>query len=290
MTSPVKIILAAAALTLTLWQPPAFGSPGRQCPPGNPNCIPKRRREPKPPTVRKQKQTPKTHSPVRSVHVTPTPPAEPPLSLRWRLLTPRPPRQKVFTLEDVLRWEGDSNLSRGQRPAVSLDEARTPHAQEVSATSTFSAGQRLQLGVTVSQRGYLYAFSQKQGQSGTLIHAGLLTDRLLDPKTEYLLPSDCGPATPAQDCWYTMPAEKSNVFFTVIFSRKKLGNLSERIRQASRFTFDLSRGGDLAAQINSARGLQVSHRRSDKSVSVMSAHQRADELVVTVLLTPRPAP
>jgi hypothetical protein len=181
-------------------------------------------------------------------------------------------------------------LSRGQRPAVSPDEARTPPAQEVSATSTFSAGQRLQLGVTVNQRGYLYAFSQKQGQSGTLIHAGLLTDRLLDPKTEYLLPSDCGPATRAQDCWYTMPTEKSNVFFTVIFSRKKLGNLSERIRQASRFTFDLSRGGDLAAQINSARGLQVRYSRSDMSVSVVSAHARADELVVTVLLAPRPAP
>lgn len=276
MNSPVKTIIAAA-LTLSLSPPPAFArGGGGQCPQNNPNCIPKSQSKPKP--VKKA-------TPAKPPRPAPTPqpkiPESASLLLRWRILVPR--KRQISLLQ-----ENDGALLRSQRPLVSPDEAVTPHAMAVDPNSTFSAGQRLQLGVITNQRGYLYAFSQRQGQSATLIHAGLLADRLLKLETEYYLPSDCG-KTPPEECWYTVPAENGTVFFTVIFSRKKINNLSEKIRQSSHFAFDLSGSGDIASQLNAARGLKV-RRDRNKFVSVWAKNPLADELVVTVLFTKKPTP
>jgi hypothetical protein len=157
----------------------------------------------------------------------------------------------------------------------------TPARVEADPSTSFSAGDRLQLEVIGNQDGYLYAFSQTMGRNALDIYTDVRTDKRLLKEEVYSLPSDCTDQT--TQCWFEMPARGGNVFFTIIFSRKKIDNLVKKINQVTNFDFDIQTASDIVKQMNNSRNLRVTQVEGRNAFNVSSTNAGADELVVTVL-------
>ena len=196
----VGALLMACALTLGLSQ----GADGRtepQCPPGNPNCIPKRQPTPKP---------------------TPKPPRPP------RPRPPRPPRPRPTPTpaQDAPAIELRYLLHRLTRRSAPQQE------EEILPTYQFRPTDRFRFAVNVNQDGYLYLIRQSgQNSNGYLIYPSGTNMRGRLRPGEWLRIPNCGRRT--HDCQYVLTADARSEIFTLIFSRRAIPELESRLPVAA---------------------------------------------------------
>ncbi|MBA2645472.1 MAG: DUF4384 domain-containing protein [Pyrinomonadaceae bacterium] len=103
---------------------------------------------------------------------------------------------------------------------------------ETNPTSQFYAGDRLRLGVTANQDGYLTIIHQRGAdQDGQILFpTSLIEEGRNDvPKNkEYIVPSNCPPGIKPADCAYVMPEAGGQELFTIVFSRDLIADLPEK--------------------------------------------------------------
>lgn len=192
-------LLFVCALALCVTHGVGAARPGAQCPPDNPNCVP---RTPAP-----------TPRPTRTPRPTPRPTPHP---------TPRPtPRPTPFTPAPdapaiVFRYE----LYRLARSGARQQE------EAVLTSYKFHPAEHFRFAVQVNQGGYLYVIRQpEQNSNGHLVYPSRTNERgLLRPQTWQRMP-DCGRRRP--DCQYVVSAS-ANETFTIVFSRRAMPELASR--------------------------------------------------------------
>ncbi len=102
---------------------------------------------------------------------------------------------------------------------------------ESSVASVFHAGDRLRLGVTANQDGFLYVIYQKEGQDGLImfpdsrINSG---ENVVTRNREFILPPSVCPAPDPNECWYKVTAEPTKEFFIIVFSRDQIIDLPNK--------------------------------------------------------------
>ncbi|HVF87621.1 MAG TPA: DUF4384 domain-containing protein [Pyrinomonadaceae bacterium] len=103
---------------------------------------------------------------------------------------------------------------------------------ETNPTSQFYAGDRLRLGITANQDGYLTIIHQRGAdQDGQILFpTSLIEEGRNDvPKNkEYIVPSNCPSGIKPSDCAYVMPEAGGQELFTVVFSRDLIVDLGEK--------------------------------------------------------------
>lgn len=103
--------------------------------------------------------------------------------------------------------------------------------EETSPGAQFFSGDRLRLGVTANQAGYLTIIRQPgRGQDGDVLFPTSLIENGINDvpaNKEYIVPSNCPKEIKPRDCAYVMPESAGAELFTVIFSRDLILDLPE---------------------------------------------------------------
>jgi len=100
---------------------------------------------------------------------------------------------------------------------------------ESSLASVFHAGDRLRLGVTANQDGFLYVIHQKEGQDGQILFPDSRVnngENYVGKNQEFILPPANCSAGSADDCWYPVTPDREKEFFIFVFSRDQITDLS----------------------------------------------------------------
>jgi hypothetical protein len=104
--------------------------------------------------------------------------------------------------------------------------------EEADSTKEFQTGDRLKLGITTNQDGYLYIINQPQGKDGVMLFPDLRINKgqnhVLKDK-EYSVPSYCQDFDDPKDCWFKMIPPAGTETMIVIFSREKITTLPNQI-------------------------------------------------------------
>jgi hypothetical protein len=160
--------------------------------------------------------------------------------------------------------------------------AGAPAAGRMTAEPThkFVMRERVQIAVRPLQEGYLYAFSQRQGQKSEAANIYRNSHARLPKLKEELLPGDC--SRPQVQCWLTLPAERGTLFFTFIFSRKKIPDLLKVVALASNFEFNMATADRDLRRLNEARGIKVEQVKDKNEFRITSIERLADQLMVTI--------
>lgn len=137
------------------------------------------------------------------------------------------------------------------RPAVQLSPLltvqyrvliRRPNgtAGESSIASVFHTGDKLRLGVTANQDGFLYVIHQKEGQDGVIMFPDSRVnngENYVSKNREFILPPVNCTSNP-DDCWYEVTSDPEKEYFIFVFSRDQITDLpntpgsTEAARQA----------------------------------------------------------
>lgn len=153
---------------------------------------------------------------------------------------------------------------------------------ETNPLSQFFAGDRLRLGVTANQDGYLTIIRQPgPDQDGEILFpTSLLNDgaNYVSAKKEFVVPSNCPAGTRAWDCAYRIPESAGTELFTVIFSRDLILDLPESATTPT---------GSIKAQFikeiesGSVKQLEVKPGASRFSILVVNMNRRDNEEIFT---------
>src|SRR5215471_15084162 len=104
--------------------------------------------------------------------------------------------------------------------------------EEADSNKEFQTGDRLKVGITVNQSGYLYILNQPAGKDGVLLFPDLRINKgenyVLKDK-EYVIPSYCQNFEDPNDCWFQMVPPAGTETLVVIFSRDKITTLPNAI-------------------------------------------------------------
>jgi Domain of unknown function (DUF4384) len=104
--------------------------------------------------------------------------------------------------------------------------------EETDSTKEFQTGDKLKLGITANQNGYLYIINQPQGKDGVMLFPDLRINKgqnyVLKDK-EYSVPSYCQNFEDPKDCWFQMTPPAGTETLIVIFSRDKITTLPNQI-------------------------------------------------------------
>ena len=104
--------------------------------------------------------------------------------------------------------------------------------EEADSNKEFQTGDKLKLGITTNQDGYLYIINQPQGKDGVMLFPDLRINKgqnhVLKDK-EYSVPSYCQDFDDPKDCWFKMTPPAGTETLIVIFSRDKITTLPNQI-------------------------------------------------------------
>lgn|SRR5215213_1068819 len=112
---------------------------------------------------------------------------------------------------------------------------------ESSLASVFHAGDRLRLGVTANQDGFLYVIHQKEAQDGQVLFPDSRVnngENYVSKNQEFILPPLNCPAQSPDECWYPVTDDPEKEYFIFVFSRDQITDLpnnpgsNEAARQA----------------------------------------------------------
>ena len=98
---------------------------------------------------------------------------------------------------------------------------------ESSIASVFHPGDKLRLGVTANQNGYLYVIHQKEGQDGQVLFPDSRVNdgqNWVERNQEFILPPVNCTSNP-DDCWYEVTADQEKEYFIFVFSRDQITDL-----------------------------------------------------------------
>jgi hypothetical protein len=138
-----------------------------------------------------------------------------------------------------------------QAPLLSLQwwlmiRGRDCHPQEFDSTAAFAVDDKVRIGISVNQSGFLYVvLENKPGADATLIYPDPRINRgsnLVRKNTPVILPSNCpSPESrdsdcpmdvrTAEDCWWII-TKRYNGSITLIFSRDKMDEFESLIEKA----------------------------------------------------------
>jgi len=130
---------------------------------------------------------------------------------------PTPKVQKAALL--TLQWHVLKRLNEGSQ-------------EEADSTREFQTGDKLKLGITTNQNGYLYIINQPQGKDGVMLFPDLRINKGLNyvlKDKEYSVPSYCQDFDDPKDCWFQMTPPAGTETLIVIFSRDKITTLPNQI-------------------------------------------------------------
>ena len=153
--------------------------------------------------------------------------------------------------------------------------------EDANPYSPFNAGDRLLLGVTANQRGYLTIIRQSApGEDGEILFPNSALNNGhndVPMKREFVIPSKC-PAD-VNPCAYVVPASAGKEYFTIIFSRDAILGLPEEATTAgglikAQFIRDLGSSSGQRLKIN--RG----NAASQDAVLVVNMNRRDNEEIV----------
>ena len=99
---------------------------------------------------------------------------------------------------------------------------------ESSVASVFHSGDRLRLGVTANQDGFLYVIHQKEGQDGQILFPDYRVnngENYVSKNQEFILPPPNCAAQSPEECWYPVTADPEKEFFIFVFSRDQITDL-----------------------------------------------------------------
>jgi hypothetical protein len=99
---------------------------------------------------------------------------------------------------------------------------------ESSVASVFHPGDRLRLGVTANQDGFLYVIYQKENQDGLIMFPDSRVnhgENYVNKNQEFILPPVNCPVPDASECWYKVTNDPIKEFFIVVFSRDQIVDL-----------------------------------------------------------------
>jgi hypothetical protein len=139
--------------------------------------------------------------------------------------TPPPPPIRALTVQYRLIKRGSENVF-----------------QDTNADTVFYAGDKVKIGITPNQDGYLYIINGNQGEDGDLVFPdSRINDgqNFVRRNTEYIVPGYCPNFPDPKDCWYKMDDKDGREEFTLIFSRGAVSSLSNDA---------IGAGGKVAAQ------------------------------------------
>lgn len=99
---------------------------------------------------------------------------------------------------------------------------------ESSIASVFHSGDRLRLGVTANQDGFLYVIHQKEGQDGQVLFPDSRVnngENYVSRNQEFILPPVNCPAENPDECWYPVTDDPAKEYFIFVFSRDQITDL-----------------------------------------------------------------
>lgn len=100
---------------------------------------------------------------------------------------------------------------------------------ESSLASVFHTGDRLRLGVTANQDGFLYVVHQKEGEDGLIMFPDSRVnhgENYVTNNQEFILPPvDCPLPDPDNSCWYEVTDDPAQEYFIIVFSRDQITDL-----------------------------------------------------------------
>jgi Domain of unknown function (DUF4384) len=107
---------------------------------------------------------------------------------------------------------------------------RTPDGKEgeSSLATVFHAGDRLRIGVTANQDGFLYIVYQKEGQDGLIMFPDSRVnhgENYVARNQEFVLPPINCPAVNPDLCWYQVTNDPEKEYFIIVFSRDQITDL-----------------------------------------------------------------
>ncbi|HLG15004.1 MAG TPA: DUF4384 domain-containing protein [Blastocatellia bacterium] len=111
--------------------------------------------------------------------------------------------------------------------------------KEVNPAAIFHTGDRLRLGVTTNQSGYLYIVSQMEGEDGEVLFPDQRVNggkNQVKKDTEYLVPDKCTDIEDQEspdDCWLKLDERTGTENLIVIFSRDKITTLPNQAGEVS---------------------------------------------------------
>jgi len=104
--------------------------------------------------------------------------------------------------------------------------------EETDSTKEFQTGDKLKLGITTNQNGYLYIINQPHGKDGVILFPDLRINKgqnYVVKDKEYSVPSYCQSFDDPKDCWFQMTPPAGTETLIVIFSRDKITTLPNQI-------------------------------------------------------------
>lgn len=99
---------------------------------------------------------------------------------------------------------------------------------ESSLASVFHTGDRLRLGVTANQDGFLYVVYQKEGEDGQIMFPDSRVnhgENYVSNNAEFVLPPINCPDPDPNHCWYEVTADPEQEYFIIVFSRDQITDL-----------------------------------------------------------------
>jgi hypothetical protein len=100
---------------------------------------------------------------------------------------------------------------------------------ESSLASVFHTGDRLRLGVTANQDGFLYVVHQKEGEDGQIMFPDSRVnhgENYVTNNQEFVLPPiNCPLPDPDNECWYEVTDDPAQEYFIIVFSRDQITDL-----------------------------------------------------------------
>jgi hypothetical protein len=102
---------------------------------------------------------------------------------------------------------------------------------DTSPSAVFYTGDRVKIGITPNQDGYLYIIHNTQGRDGQLVFPDSRINNgtnFVSKNTEYIVPGTCPTFQNPKDCWYEMDEVIGREEFTLIFSRDLISSLPNR--------------------------------------------------------------
>lgn len=155
--------------------------------------------------------------------------------------------------QEVHRQDKPRHVPRGRRKRPPVQRSplltvqyrvliRRPNGTqgESSLASVFHSGDKLRLGVTANQNGFLYVIHQKEGQDGQVLFPDSRVnngENYVDRNQEFILPPMNCTSNP-DDCWYEVTSDPGKEYFIFVFSRDQITDLpntpgsSEAVRDA----------------------------------------------------------
>lgn len=112
-----------------------------------------------------------------------------------------------------------------------LKRASDTRRVEADPSKEFQTGDKLKLGITTNQNGYLYIINQTLDGDGVMLFPDLRINKgqnYVLKDTEYVVPSYC-PDLGLEDCWFKMAPPAGTETMIVIFSRDKITSLPNEI-------------------------------------------------------------